>query len=180
MKKFLIQKNDSSQKSYYFKAMSTSHLRIKDQRSFVYITRPLTFKGKHLSVEKKSFVERRESQAENKQTLHDTTQVKTFDQWLGIFRRACSKVSVSSWKVLCRLQEQSLLTMRGGNLRSREYTFAFKRNNECSICQVFSKLMRYFTHWKLSFFATTYLILFGMLIQPSCSTFLKNSSKPET
>ena len=60
--------------------MSTSHLRIKDQRSFVYITRPLTFKGKHLSVEKKSFVERRESQAENKQTLHDTTQVKTFDQ----------------------------------------------------------------------------------------------------
>ena len=155
MKKILIQKNDSSQKTYYFKAMPTSHLRIKDQtlkRSFVYITRPLTFKGKHLSVEKKSFDETRELQTENKQTLHDTTQVKTFDQWVGIFRRACSKVSVSSWKVLCRLQEQSLLTIRGGNFRSREYTFAFKRNYECSICQVFSKLMRYLTHWKLSFF----------------------------
>ena len=63
--------------------MPTSHLRIKDQtlkRSFVYITRPLTFKGKHLSVEKKSFDETREWQTENKQTLHDTTQVKTFDQ----------------------------------------------------------------------------------------------------
>ena len=60
--------------------MSTSHLRIKDQRSFVYITQPLTFKRKHLSVEKMSFDETRELQTENKQALHDTTLVKTFDK----------------------------------------------------------------------------------------------------
>ena len=33
-----------------------------------------------MSVEKMSFDETRELQTENKQTLHDTTLVKTFDQ----------------------------------------------------------------------------------------------------
>ena len=154
MKKFSIQKIDSSQKTYFLKAMPTSHLRKKIKFSkdlLFYIITIFKFQGKHVSVEKKRiFVQRERERESSIQKTSISWWNASHSFWSvrrNLWRSLSESIGVFMTSLVQTTKTKSLLKMRG--LRSIK-KWALKRVRSFLISYVEwnlnEELARYFTN----------------------------------